>query len=107
MRLSHESGVEFVAFFAAVQSNFGFVFANFAGERFRSAATDVRRITQDQIKADGSEGRKKVGLNKTNTVRETKAPGIATGYGQSNGGNVRGIDSSLIKLPGERNGDAT
>ncbi len=47
--LGDEIGVEFVAFFAAVESDFRFVIADFAHERCRFAATDVRRVAGDQI----------------------------------------------------------
>lgn len=47
--LRDEIGVEFVAFFAAVKCNFGFVVADFAFECFLFAAADVRRIADDQI----------------------------------------------------------
>ena len=48
-RLRDEIGVEFVAFFAAVESDFRFVVADFAHERRGFAPTDVWRIAHDEI----------------------------------------------------------
>ena len=47
--LGDEIGVEFVAFFAAVESDFWFVIADFAHEGCGFAAADVRRVADDQI----------------------------------------------------------
>ena len=47
--LRDENGVEFVAFFAAVESDFRFVIADFAHERRCFAAADVGRIAGDEI----------------------------------------------------------
>src|SRR5208283_893015 len=106
MRLHHEFGVEFVPFFATVESNFGFMLANFAGESFGRAATDVGRITHDQIEPHGVEGRKKVGLKKANTVCETETSGVAAGHIEGGGGDVRGVNDGAGKLFGQGGGDA-
>jgi len=45
--LREEVGVEFVAFFAAEESDCGFVVADFAGERGSFAAADVGRVAGD------------------------------------------------------------
>ena len=50
--LRDQIGVEFVAFFAAEESDFGFVVADFARERWRFAAADVRRIADDEVEVD-------------------------------------------------------
>ncbi len=47
--LHDEIGVEFVAFFAAVECDFCFVIADFAHERRCFAAADVGRIASDEI----------------------------------------------------------
>jgi hypothetical protein len=47
--LRDEIGVEFVAFFAAVERDFRFVIADFAHERCGFAAADVRRVAGDEI----------------------------------------------------------
>src|SRR5437016_3922142 len=47
--LSDETGVKFVAFFAAVESDFWFVIADFAHQRRCFAPADVRRIAHDEI----------------------------------------------------------
>src|SRR5208283_4132878 len=102
----YEVSLELVPFFAAIESNLGFMFTDLAGERLRRAATDVWRITHDQIEADGGEGLKKVGLKKTNTVCETETSGVAASYIESGGGDVRGIDGGVGKFLGQGDGDA-
>src|ERR1700674_419169 len=47
--LGDEIGVEFVAFFAAVESDFRFVIADFAHKSCGFAAADVGRVAGDQI----------------------------------------------------------
>jgi len=47
--LRDEIGVEFVAFFAAVKSDFRFVIADFAHECGGFAAADVGRVAGDEI----------------------------------------------------------
>jgi hypothetical protein len=47
--LGDETGVEFVAFFAAVEGDFRFVIADFAHERAGFAAADVGRVAGDEI----------------------------------------------------------
>jgi hypothetical protein len=47
--LRDEIGVEFVAFFAAVESDFRFVIADFAHEGCGFAAADVGRVADDEI----------------------------------------------------------
>src|SRR5207302_6211224 len=47
--LCDEIGVQFVAFFAAVESNFRFVVAHYAHERRGFAAPDVGGIAHDEI----------------------------------------------------------
>ena len=48
--LGHQGAVEFVALFAAVKRDGGFVFAHFDRERVGFPAGDVRRIGDDEIK---------------------------------------------------------
>jgi hypothetical protein len=48
-RLRNEVGIELVAFFAAVESDFRFVVADFTHERCGFAAADVRRVAGDEI----------------------------------------------------------
>jgi len=50
--LRDEVCVKFVAFFAAVKGEFGFVLADFEGERRCFAATDVRRIGEDEVEKE-------------------------------------------------------
>jgi hypothetical protein len=47
--LRDEIGVEFVTFFAAVESDFRFVIADFAHEGCGFAAADVGRVADDKI----------------------------------------------------------
>jgi len=47
--LRDEIGVEFVAFFAAVESDFRFVIADFAHEGCGFAAANVGRVAGDEI----------------------------------------------------------
>src|SRR5580692_1865073 len=47
--LSDQVGVEFVAFFAAIQGEFGFVVANFTHECFFFFVADVGRVTDDEV----------------------------------------------------------
>ena len=47
--LRDEIGVEFVAFFAAVESDFRFVIADFAHEGGGFAVADVGRVAGDEI----------------------------------------------------------
>jgi len=47
--LRDEIGVEFVAFFAAVERDFRFMIADFAHERCGFAAADVGRVAGDEI----------------------------------------------------------
>ena len=100
--LGDEVGVQFVAFFAAVESEFGFVVADFAGERRGFAAADVRRVGGDKVerkwRVASGEWRarrnrlKQVGFNEMDLVGEAEAGGVALGYGESGGGNVEGVD---------------
>jgi len=48
-RLRNEMGVEFVALFAAVESDFRFVIAHFAHKSWCFVAADVGRVARDQI----------------------------------------------------------
>ena len=47
--LRDEIGVEFVAFFAAVERYFRFVIADLAHERYGFAAADVGRVADDEF----------------------------------------------------------
>jgi len=51
-RLHDEAGVDFVAFFAAVERDFRFVAADFARQRFFFVAADVGRITHDEVEEE-------------------------------------------------------
>jgi hypothetical protein len=48
--LCNQVRVKFAAFFAAVEGGGRLMFADFARERLRFAATDVRRVAGNQIK---------------------------------------------------------
>ena len=48
-RLRDEAGVEFVAFFAAEESEYGFVVTNFAGKGRSLAEADVGGVGDDEV----------------------------------------------------------
>jgi len=78
--LSDEISIEFVTFFAAVESDFWFVVADFAHQRGGFAAADVRRVAGDEIE-ERRYTVQKIAFRETDTVCNVLARGVALGDG--------------------------
>jgi len=132
--LRDETGVKFVAFFAAEKGERRFVVADFAREGWGFAAADVRRIGDDEIEkrwlviCDGRlgihRGRhrawsghdiacrygcqliEEIRRNKVDGVRDGVFFRVAFGDGERGGRDIQGDELGLRQFLGEGDGDA-
>ena len=100
-RPGNQLGVKLVAFFAAVESEFGLVLTNFTRQAARTPATDVGRVADDEIKrecrvatGEWRESRKQICFLKVDASGESKPSGVLLRDLQGRGRNIGGIDCS-------------
>jgi len=113
--LREEVGIEFVAFFPTVESDFRFVIADFAHQRWGFATPDIRWIADDEIAEKWRvtrgewrvrQGFEQIALKEVDAVGDAVTFGVAAGDSKCGGGNVRGEDRCAGEFLGQRNGDA-
>ena len=105
--LGNEIGVEFVAFFAAVERGSGFVFADFAREFGGLVATDVRRVADDEVERRRRLKRiEQVGFQKADAIGDAVALRVALRDRERSGRNIRGNEICGREFFRQRDGDA-